>query len=314
MKKSTYVSIDKEYLDEGSKPDFDIFSANHEKTYMSIYLQSGAVIDEKIKKDLKNLEKLYIMKEFVPTYDEYVKKHITKINNEAVSNLEMKAITIYEDATKAVDNIFHNPYAKENVKAIYHVVEELVDVIVHDELVIESLLRLIAHDYYTHTHSINVSIYALCLGSFLKMDKTNLKSLGVAALMHDIGKSKVDAAIINKNGILTDAEYNQIKKHPIESYLIVKNLGITDEKILSGIKYHHEKLDGTGYPDGLVKIPLFAKIIAICDVYDALNTKRSYKEGMSIFETLYFMKKNMQHHLDIKLLNEFIKMFKHNKK
>ena len=134
----------------------------------------------------------------------------------------------------------------------------------------------------------------------------------MASILHDLGKSCVDPNIINKNGKLTKSEFEEIKQHPVYGYDLALNMGITDKRILSGIRSHHEKLDGSGYPDGLKdqQIPLFARIIAVCDVFDALTTKRSYKDAMKSFEAIKLMKEQMSNHLDMKLVNALIQMFK----
>jgi putative nucleotidyltransferase with HDIG domain len=173
-------------------------------------------------------------------------------------------------------------------------------------------MKIATHDYYTHTHSINVAIYALSLGSFLGFNEVELEELGEAALLHDLGKSKIASEIINKKGKLTIQEFEIIKKHPNYGVSLGLKLGIKNKKILEGIKYHHEKMDGSGYPSGLYRdeIPLYAKIIGICDIFDALTSQRSYKRAMTSFEALKLMKVDMNKHLDIKLLNQMILMFK----
>jgi HD-GYP domain-containing protein (c-di-GMP phosphodiesterase class II) len=172
-------------------------------------------------------------------------------------------------------------------------------------------MRIATYDYYTHTHSINVAIYALSLGSFLNFKSDELSELGEAALLHDLGKSKVDTSIINKNGKLSDKEFQEIKKHPALGYTIGLKLGIKNRKVLEGIRHHHEKMNGTGYPFGMrgESIPYYARIIAICDIFDALTSKRSYKESMSSFEAFLLMKTKMKGELDTELLNNMIKMF-----
>ena len=173
-------------------------------------------------------------------------------------------------------------------------------------------MTIASHDYYTHTHSINVTIYALSLGSFLGIKGHALAELGEAALLHDLGKSKVDIEIINKNGKLTDKEFEEMKKHPLLGYTLGLKLGIKSRDVLEGIRHHHEKMDGSGYPLRMrgEKIPYFARIIGICDIFDALTSRRSYKEPMTSFDALLLMKTTMKEHIDPKLLNSMIKMFR----
>jgi HD-GYP domain-containing protein (c-di-GMP phosphodiesterase class II) len=138
----------------------------------------------------------------------------------------------------------------------------------------------------------------------------DLEVLGMAAILHDLGKSKIDYDIINKNGKLSDEEFTQMKLHPALGHEIALKLGIEDERILTGIRHHHEKIAGGGYPDQIKgdEISYFARIIGVCDVFDALSTKRSYKDPMSSFESFKLMKDQMKGHLDMDIVNAFIKM------
>ena len=144
------------------------------------------------------------------------------------------------------------------------------------------------------------------------LEKEDLLNLGISSLLHDLGKSKIDSTIINKNGLLTDVEFVEVKNHPYYGWLIAQEIGISNKDILDGIVYHHEKIDGTGYPKGLKgdKIPLYAKIISICDAFDAISTKRTYKDSISSFGALLLMKKEMSNSFDIHLVNSFIQMLR----
>ena len=165
-------------------------------------------------------------------------------------------------------------------------------------------MSIATHDYYTHTHSLNVAIYTLSLGAYLKLDEQALNDLGHAGFLHDLGKRKIDVGIINKKGKLDTKEFKIMQAHSELGYKIAIKMGIKNEDILSGIRYHHEKMDGTGYPHGLKEkdIPFFARIVGLCDIFDALTSKRSYKNAMSTFDALLLVKTKMNHHVDMKLL------------
>ncbi len=253
---------------------------------------------------------LYVSEEDEPLYQAYVDKHLQSIARNSDIPTEQKARLIYEKASETIDAMFNNPESLKNVENAQPVVNSFIDIILNDTSAVESLMRITAHDYYTHTHSINVSIYTLSLGSFLGVAGKDLEVLGMAAILHDLGKSKVNYEIINKNGKLSDDEFAQMKNHPALGHEIALKLGITDERILTGIRHHHEKIRGGGYPDNLKgdQISYFARIIGVCDVFDALSTKRSYKDPMTSFESLLLMKQQMAEHLDMDIVNEFIKM------
>ena len=305
-----YKSIDKRVITEGEKLTFELYLPNEERTAMSMYLKSDTVINGNDKVRLREVEKVYIDEEDSLVYEAYVQHHIQTIARAEDISLDDKAIIVYERASSVVDEMFRNPESLEVAKNVKPLVDSIVDIILHDTKAVESLLKITAHDFYTHTHSINVSIYTLSLGAYLGMDEEELRVLGMAAILHDIGKSKVNYDIINKNGKLTEMEFEEMKTHPAQGHSIALHLGITDERILTGIRHHHEKLIGGGYPDGLRgdEVSYFARIIGVCDVFDALTTKRSYKDPMSTFESIKLMKEAMQGHLDFDIVNSLIRM------
>jgi len=306
-----YFSIDKRVLTENELLEFNVFTTDETHSNMSLFLQAESAVDSNDKIRLREIEALYVSEEEHEKYQSYVEKHIKTIAASKDIPVEEKAELVYKEATTVMQNMFENPESLANAERTKNVVESFVNIVFHDNFAIKSLMQLTAHDYYTHTHSINVSLYSLALGTFLGLNEENLQILGTAALLHDLGKSKVDYDIINKNGKLSDAEFAQMKKHPLNGYNIALKMGITDKRVLSTIRHHHEKMDGTGYPDKISqeKISLFARIVGTCDIFDALTTKRSYKDAMSSFQALSIMKNQMSgHHIDPKMLVALTKM------
>lgn len=136
-----------------------------------------------------------------------------------------------------------------------------------------------AKDEYTHGHSARVANYSLKIARAAGKSDDECEDVYFAALLHDVGKIGVDESIINKEGKLTDEEYAQIKLHPVYGYNILSS--IKQSPYLSiGARYHHERFDGRGYPEGLSgeDIPELARIIAVADAYDAMTSKRSYRD------------------------------------
>lgn len=310
MNKKRYKAIDKRLITEGSQLDFNLFLTNEAKTAMSLFLQSDTAVDGNAKVKLREIESVYVSEEDEARYKAYVERHLQSIAKNSDIPTEQKARLIYEKASESMDLMFKNPESLENVKNAQPIVNNFIDIILRDLCAVESLMKITAHDYYTHTHSINVSIYTLSLGSFLGIDGKDLEVLGMAAILHDLGKSKIDYEIINKNGKLTDEEFAQMKHHPTFGHELALKLNLIDERILTAIRHHHEKIEGGGYPDNLKgdKISQFARIIGVCDVFDALSTKRSYKDPMSSFESLSLMKQQMVGHLDMNMVDAFIRM------
>ena len=309
MTSAKYLTIDKSIFEEGEIFEFDIFIASDSKKQMRCFKENGRVITSSEKKIINTKELLYVKESEYIAYESL--KSTLRVNTKAIS-FHSKSTELYTNASNILNNLFSDPEALGNYEASKEVVNDMVETILNNNFTIKSLLSIAIHDYYTHTHSINVAIYSLSLGSFLKFKPDELSELGEAALLHDLGKSKVDPNIINKNGKLTDEEFQEIKKHPALGYRLGVKLGIKNKKILNGIRHHHEKMDGTGYPFGMSgeTIPYNARIIGICDIFDALTSRRSYKEPMSSFEALTLMKIKMKNELDINLLNKMILMFK----
>ncbi len=164
-------------------------------------------------------------------------------------------------------------------------------------------------DEYTYNHSVNVAIYSIYLGNLIGLDKKRTRELCQAALLHDIGKAKVPRNILNKEGKLTDEEFSVVKKHTIDGYILAKRISFLTEEIREAILSHHEREDGSGYPYGIKgrKINLYAKILAIADVYDALTSERVYKKKSTPFDAIEEFYNMGVHKFSRPLLNIFFK-------
>ena len=156
-----------------------------------------------------------------------------------------------------------------------------------------------ARDAYTAGHNYRVARYALKLGEELKLPLAQLQAIMQGGLVHDVGKLSIPNQILNKPGKLTPEERAIIEEHPVAGYEICKRLGFMIEE-LSIIRSHHEKFNGTGYPDRLQgqEIPLLARITAIADVYDALTSTRSYRKAMTQEEAMAIIVKESGRHFD----------------
>lgn len=166
-----------------------------------------------------------------------------------------------------------------------------------------------ARDSYTAGHSTRVAEISLEIGKVLGLSEERLSDLEYAALFHDIGKIGIPDYILNKNGKLTDDEYDKIKQHPDIGVGILKTIDFMIEG-LSAIHYHHERYDGKGYPAGIKgeNIPLGARIIAIADTYDAMTSNRTYRNGLSHKAAVNEILNNKGLQFDGKLVDAFIKI------
>ena len=210
----------------------------------------------------------------------------------------------------------------QGIAGCREVVEGLVDVLQGYNL--DSLQDLIGnlsfHDFYTYDHSINVSMYCIIIYRALNPGATKEQVLnaGFGGLLHDLGKIKIPTEIINKAGKLTAEEFAEIQKHPGLGFEILASSGILVPKgidigLLKNVVYqHHENVDGTGYPRKLKsdEIDVYAKITAVADFFDAITTKRSYHEALTVDEALALMKKSVGKKLDSPIFDLFTEQTK----
>jgi response regulator RpfG family c-di-GMP phosphodiesterase len=175
---------------------------------------------------------------------------------------------------------------------------------------IESLVRAIEErDTYTAGHSIRVRRFALQLAKALGLSRLQRKRLSLAAKLHDIGKIGIPEAILNKPDKLTAAEYAIVKEHPVKGERVLAPI-IRNRAVLAAIRGHHERLDGTGYPDGLSgnQIPLLARIIAIADCFDALTTSRAYRSAMPVPQALDVLHRDAGTHFEPRFVEAFLEV------
>lgn len=170
------------------------------------------------------------------------------------------------------------------------------------------MLNLRNKDEYLLEHSVAVSVLITIFAFYLGIDKGVVRKLAVGAFLHDVGKIKVPDAILNKPGKLTDAEFEVMKTHASHSIEIIKKTPGIDPLSLEVATLHHEQLSGNGYPNGVKEISLYGRMIAICDIFDALTSTRCYKKGMAQVKAFGILRNLAQtNHLDSELVDKFIR-------
>ncbi len=211
---------------------------------------------------------------------------------------------------KAVEGMFSDVRMGKavNAEAVMPLVDEISASIERNQGALISLARLKTQDDYTYMHSVAVCALMTALGKQLGLDDLAVKQAGLAGLLHDVGKAAIRLEILNKPGALTEDEFKSVKLHPEKGYALLQQAGITDEVALDVCLHHHEKMDGTGYPHQLQgdNISHFARMGAICDVYDAITSNRPYKTGWEPSESLKKMA-SWNGHFDLEILKAFVR-------
>jgi len=172
------------------------------------------------------------------------------------------------------------------------------------------LTQLKDQDSYTSEHCLRVGILAIAFGRFMGFEGEELEMLGLCGMLHDVGKMKVPDDILNKPGRLTRIEFDIMKEHSVLGMQILKQQKGMDKLIVETAHYHHERLDGKGYPEQLNAEYLhrFVRMISVVDVYDAITSTRPYKDGSPAFDALKILFSERGQHFDSELVEAFIRM------
>nr|WP_324259821.1 HD-GYP domain-containing protein [Cellvibrio fontiphilus] len=188
-------------------------------------------------------------------------------------------------------------------------VEEISSSVLRQPHALISLARLKNADEYTYMHSVAVCALMIALARQLALDEEMVREAGFAGLLHDLGKVGIPNKVLNKPGKLTDSEFSVVKSHPeVGARILMENYDVSP-LVLDVCLHHHEKVDGTGYPHGLKgeNISLFAKMGAVCDVYDAITSNRPYKKGWAPADSIRKMAEWSKGHFDEAVFQAFVK-------
>ena len=223
----------------------------------------------------------------------------------------VRAAKICAQSKRAVTSMFQEARMGKAVDTIgaQKLVEEITDSVSRNPGALISLARLKTADDYTYMHSVAVCALMIALARQLDLDEELTQRLGIAGLLHDLGKALMPMDVLNKPGKLTDEEFAIIKTHPEKGYQLLLGSTGADDIALDVVLHHHEKTDGSGYPKHLKgsEISLFAKMGAVCDVYDAITSNRPYKAGWDPAESLRKMAEWANGHFDPTVFQAFVK-------
>ncbi len=188
-------------------------------------------------------------------------------------------------------------------------VENMIDSIFRNPDALLPLARLKDHDNYTFQHSVSVCALMISFARGLKLERPTIKEIAIGALLHDVGKAKVPDSILNKPAKLTEAEFDKMKSHVVQSIIVLQHTPGISQIALDVAGQHHERFDGTGYPNKLQgdQISLYGQMGSIVDVYDALTSVRVYKKGMPPTEALGKLLEWSKYHFDPELVRQYIK-------
>jgi HD-GYP domain-containing protein (c-di-GMP phosphodiesterase class II) len=288
MAKQRFAAIAAASIEAGPVP-FNLYTKD-EDGHATLYLRAGLGFTPQRKGILKELERVfYITSEERDSYLEYASERLERIVNNPEIRVSDKAMIVYGVGKRTVQRLMEDPRSGTVMRSSRRLVEGQVALIFSSPEAAAQMFELSAFDAYTFSHSINVCTFCIMLGEKLfGRDKAKLWELGMAGLLHDVGKSRIAAHILEKETCLNAEEWEVMKRHTIFSYEIITEHSLPKAVADAG-RHHHERLDGSGYPDGLSgwRIHPTARVVSVADIYDALTSDRPYKSKMKPLEALH---------------------------
>jgi len=233
---------------------------------------------------LKVEDKLQGIRELQESFNQELKQHI-----KSQDTTKMKSVLV-----AVVEETLREPRSG-SLEGVAETVDILAAEYATEPGVLNALVNVYHKDYTTALHSVNVMAMTLAFCLHSKYSLENSKAMGLAALLHDVGKTKIDPAIITANRKLTDEEFAEIRKHPTIGHKILRECSFTHEAIFQGAYEHHEKLDGSGYPRGTATVSVVGQTVGMVDCYEAItNDDRPYRSAMDPLKALDLMKSEVE--------------------
>lgn len=230
--------------------------------------------------------------------EEYAQENIAKIEEEFV------------ELTFEIENLFSklDKLQSADMAEIRKFTSKIKESLSFTDSIVKNVILYGSGKDSIYRHGVNVAALSMILGKWIGLDDIQLNLLTYAGILHDFGKTKIDDIILNKVEPLSKSEMDKVKTHPIIAYKFINKISFLDKSVANSILMHHEREDGSGYPLGINgdKIHLFAKIIAIADTFDAINSNRSYRQSKKPFEALQIIKEDSLGKLDYNYCNIFL--------
>lgn len=257
---------------------------------MSIYVQDGEIEPEEENINISPKAQL----------------NIEKLHTDDRSKVKLSK-SVKERVAHGIQYIYSNTESAELSEATSSITQDLLKAIDSNDAIAIDINELKTSDEYTFKHSVDVATIAMILAKQQGLSKQDIYNIGVAGLLHDVGKTKVPSNILNKPAKLDDNEFEVMKQHSIFGYRMVKDKPNFNEAISLAVLQHHEKINGSGYPLGVTnsQISTYAKILSVADIYDALVTERPYKQAFSQRDAIETIM-SMTHELDMHAMKSFL--------
>jgi HD-GYP domain-containing protein (c-di-GMP phosphodiesterase class II) len=289
---SGYLPVATATLCPDAVMDCDLFVRHQGAPSLVLYRRAGLPVTEA---ELQRLHsegdgRVYIRFQEAENYHAYLREHVLR-NERLPLAARMAALrdvmrVMFQEASAA-------PTGNPVIRLSIDFGRDLADLVSQSPDEAQDLLRVLEHDYYTFTHVCNVSVYCLLVARRMAtLDTLELAELATGALLHDLGKRHVPRHVLNKPDKLTDAEWELVRRHPGDGYSELVDRPELSEGQLMMVYQHHEHLDGSGYPTGVLndEIHPWAKVCTVADVFDALTCQRPYRRAVPAAEVCDYLR------------------------
>lgn len=299
----SYSILDLDFLNRDQEIPSAIY-IERDNEYI-VLVKKTTILTERLYKELQVQEKLYTLKNGLncATLVKYIKQN--------GDDVEKSMMYLYKINDKIFKDFFDNSEDKIDIYCVEAIVSSIIYLVDVNEHFLKKSIKYFANNDELASHSLNVAIYALVLAHALQFRREEYMQLGVAALLHDVGMKKIDVGMTEKSTTLNVSELKLIHSHVRHSVEYIKHNDIYDPYVIEAVMHHHERSDGTGYPNHLRanKLTDFANILAICDVFNAMTNDKPYRKAFSSFKALQMMIKDpdLKDKFNIKYLAKFIR-------
>jgi putative nucleotidyltransferase with HDIG domain len=275
-----------------------------------IVARAGERLTGDVLRDLldRGVSEGFISLDQMPLWLQYLNQQCRNLIEDPLVPPETKARVLYDNAVQIVQVAVEDPRLGENIPQGREYVDTIMAFLERCREGVSYLADVLVMDYTLYSHSVNVTLLAVSFWHWLGLEAETVSVLGTGALFHDIGKRNIPPEILLKVGRLDDREWQVMRRHPEEGYHLLAVAGGLPGPALTMVFQHHENLDGTGYPAGLddQDLGLPSRSIRIIDAYDAITSKRCYKDAAAPFDAIVIMNREMTAQIDQGLFKKFV--------
>ncbi|MFW5734208.1 MAG: HD-GYP domain-containing protein [Oceanidesulfovibrio sp.] len=290
--------------------EFSVY-LKHEKGY-TLYCHADERFSEKHRRLLyeNGVAEVYVQLKEKDQFERYLEDHLGEILTNEALPLKERSRVLYSVSSSLVEDTFRTKLPasikRESFERVTAMVRKGTEFLTQKDS-LRAMASLISNHYQTYTHSVHVFVYTTAVLQAYAFSREDMVQVGLGAVLHDVGKSTISKRILDKPGRLDREEREIINSHPVKGVSLCASMPLS-QSALNCILFHHERMDGQGYPSGMTEesIPLPVRVVSVCDCYDALTSDRPYADALEPYEALKLMRDEMRGAFDLDVFKRLI--------